>query len=102
MYRYPNTVEIIESRLSCNCTYVKEKLDSTIRREFWCVAKRVSAITDENLEEVTKSLKSDLTFEFLPFDGHNVTSGGYGLFECSINICGENSKLQKFPIWNRM
>ena len=103
MSTYPNTVDLLESRLSCNCKNVKEELDSTVRREVWKLFFNMFSsiygerLTEENLESVEEKMKNDLTWEFMPFDGHDVTGGGFNVIEFSINIT--NPKMNPFPIW---
>ena len=101
MSRNTNTVKILESRLSCNCAHVKEGLKTTIINKVWKIFfNRFSEtygqrLTVENINKVEGTLKHNLTWELMGFDGHGQT-GGFYLIECSINI--ENPEIDKFPI----
>ena len=61
--KYHNTIEILDSRLSCDCEYIKEKIEKHLRYEFFERIsgrgnnEKICTITEANREEFEDDLK---------------------------------------------
>ena len=99
--KFHRTIEILESRLSCDCEYIKAKIEKHLRYQFFERIsgrgnnEKISSITKANREEFEDNLKHRLTWALMEYEGYG-TPNGFHLFEFFMDM--ENTEVRKFPI----
>ena len=92
-------VQVMDARMSCDCIYKKEFIESTIVKELQKIffnrhsQYHGEKLSKENLDDIEQWFKDQLRWEFDPFDR---TGPGFVVLECQINM--DNPEIDKFPI----